>query len=402
MTRISEAEKCVKGALAAEAENNMQRARELLLSAATLLYAEINDPKSVYASHGPYQLEMKQRCDEYVERAESLCETNPRRQQQPQHKSLGVVEAVAWEDVVGLDTAKRVVEEAIFLPRRCPNLFKGKVRKPWSTILLYGPPGTGKTYFGKAIATRANCTFVPLEPSDIYHKYLGESEAYVRKIFEDARAQAPSILFIDEADFLFGRRGEQGEHEASRRIKTQLMEEIQRIIDSPSCDILILAATNRPFELDSAFQRRFQKRIHIRLPDHAARKTLLMRLLDGESHDLTATQMDQLADETEGYSNAEINTIIKGACFAALGPVRDATHFERIDNVLRPCSPTAERDVTRDVIRMQWNDMPEELAAQIEAAPTSLVDFRAAVRCTQPAVTRDEVTRLEVYEKEGV
>lgn len=125
---------------------------------------------------------------------------------------------VSWDDVAGLQTAKDALKEAVILPIRHPHLFTGK-RTPWRGILLYGPPGTGKSYLAKAVATEAKSTFFSVSSSDLVSKWMGESERLVKQLFQMAREQKPSIIFIDEVDSLCGTRGE-GESEASRRIKT--------------------------------------------------------------------------------------------------------------------------------------------------------------------------------------
>merc|ERR1712070_1045681 len=126
---------------------------------------------------------------------------------------------VKWSDVAGLDLAKDALKEAVILPVKFPQFFTGK-RQPWKGILLYGPPGTGKSYLAKAVATEANSTFFSVSSSDLVSKWMGESERLVKQLFNLARENRPSIIFIDEIDALCGPRGE-GESEASRRIKTE-------------------------------------------------------------------------------------------------------------------------------------------------------------------------------------
>ena len=128
---------------------------------------------------------------------------------------------VSWDDVAGLDNAKQSLQEAVILPSRYPELFEGQ-RKPWKGILLYGPPGTGKSFLAKACATEADAKFFSVSSSDMVSKYMGESERLVRTLFEMARENRPSIIFIDEIDSLCGSRSE-GENDATRRIKTEFL-----------------------------------------------------------------------------------------------------------------------------------------------------------------------------------
>lgn len=135
---------------------------------------------------------------------------------------------VKWSDVAGLDQAKEALKEAVILPTKFPHLFKGK-RKPWRGILLYGPPGTGKSYLAKAVATEAdNSTFLSISSSDLVSKWLGESEKLVKNLFQMARENKPSIIFIDEIDSLVSSRSD-NESEAARRIKTEFLVQMQGV-----------------------------------------------------------------------------------------------------------------------------------------------------------------------------
>lgn len=162
---------------------------------------------------------------------------------------------VRWEDVAGLDQAKEALKEAVILPIKFPQLFDKGNRKPWRGILMYGPPGTGKSYLAKAVATEANSTFFSVSSSDLVSKWMGESERLVKQLFAMARENKPAIIFIDEVDALCGTRGE-GESEASRRIKTEMLVQMDGV-GHDSSGVLVLGATNIPWQLDSAIRRRF-------------------------------------------------------------------------------------------------------------------------------------------------
>jgi vacuolar protein-sorting-associated protein 4 len=162
---------------------------------------------------------------------------------------------VRWEDVAGLDQAKEALKEAVILPIKFPQLFAQGNRKPWKGILLYGPPGTGKSYLAKAVATEANSTFFSVSSSDLVSKWMGESERLVKNLFAMARENKPAIIFIDEVDALCGTRGD-GESEASRRIKTEMLVQMDGV-GHDSAGVLVLGATNIPWQLDSAIRRRY-------------------------------------------------------------------------------------------------------------------------------------------------
>ena len=129
---------------------------------------------------------------------------------------------VKWDDVAGLDSAKNAIKEAVILPIEFPHFFVGK-RQTWSGFLLYGPPGTGKSFLAKAVATEVKSTFFTVSSSALISKYMGESEKMVATLFSMAHEMAPSIIFIDEIDSLCGERGGSGEHESSRRVKTEFL-----------------------------------------------------------------------------------------------------------------------------------------------------------------------------------
>ena len=196
------------------------------------------------------------------------------------------------------------------MPTKFPQLFTGE-RKPWRGILLYGPPGTGKSYLAKACATEADGTFFSISSSDLVSKWLGESERLVKQLFKLARENKPAIIFIDEIDSLCGSRSD-GENETSRRIKTEFLVQMQGV-GNDNDGILVLGASNVPWELDPAIRRRFEKRIYIPLPDPMARMAQFKIRLGKTPNNLTEQDYVDLGHATEGYSGSDITVVVKEA-----------------------------------------------------------------------------------------
>ncbi|XP_045548665.1 katanin p60 ATPase-containing subunit A-like 2 isoform X4 [Salmo salar] len=232
--------------------------------------------------------------------------------------------AVRWDDIIGLQAAKRLVKEAVVYPIKYPQLFTG-ILSPWKGLLLYGPPGTGKTLLAKAVATECNTTFFNISASSIVSKWRGDSEKLVRVLFELARYHAPSTIFLDELESVMSQRGTGGggEHEGSRRMKTELLVQMDGLARSDDL-VFVLAASNLPWELDHAMLRRLEKRILVGLPSGPARQAMVSHWLPplsctGGVELRTELAYETLAQAMEGYSGSDIRLVCKEA---AMRPVR--------------------------------------------------------------------------------
>ncbi|XP_051832080.1 spastin isoform X1 [Antechinus flavipes] len=226
--------------------------------------------------------------------------------------------AVKFDDIAGQELAKQALQEIVILPSLRPELFTG-LRAPARGLLLFGPPGNGKTMLAKAVAAESNATFFNISAASLTSKYVGEGEKLVRALFAVARELQPSIIFIDEVDSLLCERRE-GEHDASRRLKTEFLIEFDGVQSAGDDRVLVMGATNRPQELDEAVLRRFIKRVYVSLPNEETRLLLLKNLLSKQGSPLTQKELAQLARMTEGYSGSDLTALAKDA---ALGPIRE-------------------------------------------------------------------------------
>lgn len=328
---------------------------------------------------------------------------------------------VKWDDVAGLHTAKEALKEAVILPIKFPQMFTGK-RTPWRGILLYGPPGTGKSFLAKAVATEAKSTFFSVSSSDLVSKWMGESERLVKQLFQMAREAKPSIIFIDEVDSLCGTRGE-GESEASRRIKTEFLVQMNGV-GNDETGVLVLGATNIPWALDLAIKRRFEKRIYIPLPDLEARKRMFELNVGETPCALESKDWRKLASLTDGYSGSDISVLVRDALMQPVRKVTGATHFKKVlapvirkkrqevahtgdadtgahgdaaeqdtngtahdepqemKEYLTPCSPG-----DADAKEMTWDEIEGE---QLLEPKLVMSDFMRAIQAVRPTVTKTD------------
>ncbi|CAF4353776.1 unnamed protein product [Rotaria sp. Silwood2] len=305
---------------------------------------------------------------------------------------------VTFDDVIGLEQAKTALREAVILPVKFPKLFTGK-RKPWAGILLYGPPGTGKSYLAKAIATECKSTFISVTSSDLLSKWLGESEKGVKSLFELTRERQPCIVFIDEIDALCGQRNDT-ESEASRRIKTEFLVQMQGV-GTDNSGVLVLAATNIPWALDTAIRRRFEKRIYIPLPGVNERADMFKTHLGINTyHKIKDHEWMQLAKKAEHYSGADVAVVCREALLRPIRRLTSSTHFKRVQNpehdgpneLWLACSPgdLDAQSLTLDKIN------PDELCEP----PVTMSDMLAALATQKPTVGENELGKYQIFTQE--
>ncbi|MCE4607793.1 MAG: ATP-binding protein [Caldisphaeraceae archaeon] len=239
---------------------------------------------------------------------------------------------VTFDDIAGLEEAKKAIKESILYPVKRPDLFP----LGWPRgILLYGPPGTGKTMLAAAVTNEINGEFIYLDATNIMSKWLGEAEKNVKKVFDYARSKAskgnPVIIFIDELDAMLGVFSNEVGGEV--RVRNQFLKEMDGLQDkSKILHVYVIGATNKPWALDGPFIRRFQKRIYVPLPSRDARIKML-ELLTSKINIGNDIDFEKIADMLEGYSGSDIRDIVQNAYMRV---VREYFELNGEGNNVRP------------------------------------------------------------------
>ena len=264
------------------------------------------------------------------------------------------------DDVAGLEDVKRSLREAIVLPLKRPDLFTGS-RQPWRGILLHGPPGCGKTMIAKATAGDIKATFFNISAAVLVSKWLGESEKLVKRLYELAKEKQPSIIFIDEVDSLTQSRSD-NENDAMRRVKTQLLSSMEGISSNKDDRVVTIGATNVPWEIDSAFRRRFQRRIYVPLPDEKARKIIFEINSRGIELD-KSIDFKKLSKITNDYTGSDIANICREAIMA---PIRELDSTNMIDDSSIKAREVTHNDYTNALKNVSKSVSKQELIKFIE------------------------------------
>ena len=274
-----------------------------------------------------------------------------------------------FDDIAGLAHVKQTMIEVVVWPILNPQLFSGLRALP-KGLLLFGPPGTGKTLIGKAVAAQCGATFFSVSASSLTSKWIGEGERMVRTMFAAARWRQPAVVFIDEIDSLLTARSD-NENEASRRIKTEFLVQMDGAGTRSDDRVLVIGATNRPGELDEAARRRFVKRLYVPLPEAESRQALVQRLMSkqGAKHALSAADVAEIVRRTAGYSGADMTQLCQAAAWA---PLRElASHVTDITAV--------QADSIRAI---------------------NLKDFKRALKAQGPSVAQSELARYVAFDSE--
>ena len=211
---------------------------------------------------------------------------------------------VTFDDVIGLDDVKELINQMVVYPFKYKEIYKAFNRDSGGGILLYGAPGTGKTMIAKAIANEIDAEFYSIKCSDIASKWYGESSRNIKKLFDKARSHERSIIFFDEFDSL-GSNRDHGNYNSVNMVVSELLSQIDGF-ESKKNTVLLIASTNKPWNIDSALLRsgRFNKKIYIGLPNKTSRVNLLFHEL--KDTPLSKVDLESISENTEGYSSADI------------------------------------------------------------------------------------------------
>jgi SpoVK/Ycf46/Vps4 family AAA+-type ATPase len=305
---------------------------------------------------------------------------------------------VHWEDVAGLEVAKGALKEAVVYPFLRPDLFMG-LREPARGMLLFGPPGTGKTMLARAVATESKSTFFSISASSLTSKYLGESEKLVRALFGLAKALAPSIIFVDEIDSLLSTRSGSGEHEATRRIKTEFLiqwSDLQRAAAGreqtekekergDASRVLVLAATNLPWAIDEAARRRFVRRQYIPLPEPETRAAQLKRLLGHQKHNLDERDIQRLVQLTDG-----MHPLAQPYLLPAYTDMKTGFSGSDITALAKDAAMGPLRSLGEALLHMSMDDI----------RPIEFADFRQSLVNIRPSVSKQGLKEFEDWARD--
>ncbi|KAJ4953791.1 hypothetical protein NE237_030623 [Protea cynaroides] len=248
---------------------------------------------------------------------------------------------VEFDSIGGLENVKQALYELVILPLRRPELFAhGKLLSPQKGVLLYGPPGTGKTMLAKAIAKESGAVFINVRISNLMSKWFGDAQKLVSAVFSLAYKLQPAIIFIDEVDSFLGQR-RNTDHEALTNMKTEFMALWDGFTTDQNARVMVLAATNRPSELDEAILRRLPQAFEIGLPDCGERAKILKVVLKGEKVE-DDINFDHIATLCEGYTGSDLLELCKQAAYF---PVRDLLRDEKEGRPSQTPRPLSQSDL---------------------------------------------------------
>jgi transitional endoplasmic reticulum ATPase len=343
---LKKGEEYIENASKAEENGELRKARDWYLKASEQLF------NAASQSSGRMRNIRIENAEKLLEKVKSLKVTHKEVESGGEPASFTVTEKpnVGFDDVAGLDNVKEEIRNKLIYPSLYPEKAELYGIRSGGGILLYGPPGTGKTYIAKAVAGEVDAVFYSIKPSEVLSKWVGESEQNVKKLFETARGNERSVIFIDEVEALIPKRRSSGST-VMQRVVPQILAELEGI-ESKNDNLLFVGATNEPWSIDPAALRpgRFDEKIYVPPPDYEARKKIFELNLKGKP--LDEIGFDALAELTEGYSGADLRHI---CVKASLIPFKESikTGEERgiamddMRSVMGDIKPSINREMVR-------------------------------------------------------
>lgn len=256
---------------------------------------------------------------------------------------------VRLADVAGMEKIKEEIMVRVINPLRDPEKAKEYDISVGGGIMLYGPPGTGKTFIARAVAGELNLPFYVITAADIFGKYVGESETNVRRLFAEARSNPFSVVFIDELETVFPKRSE-NIHESTRKVISILLQELDGI-DNTRNPILLIGATNTPWQVDEAFLRtgRFDLSVYVGLPDEPARKKIIVNAFKKVQKSIDQAGIDLLVAHTGGYSGADLKGITTRIKQSAYRKQAESLTKELFEESLKEYTPSSSPGISEQI-----------------------------------------------------
>ncbi len=277
---------------------------------------------------------------------------------------------VNWEDVGGLKEIKQEIVESVEWPLKKSAAFKRLGIKPPRGLLLYGPPGTGKTLLAKAVANESEANFISIKGPELLNKFVGESEKGIRKIFEKARQVAPTVIFFDEIDSIAHKRTGEENNQVTERVVNTLLAEMDGLEDMS--DVIVIAATNRPDMIDTALLRpgRFD-RLLLTPPSNRKGRNDIFKIHTLNMPLSKDVDLTKLAEKTEGYVGADIESICREAGLLAL---RENINSKEISNknfleALEKIKPSLTKEAMEMYKELEENYLKKARAGLVQQTP---------------------------------
>jgi len=320
-------------------------------------------------------------------------------QNQFSKKRLKNLPNVTFDDIIGLEEVKTLLIDTITLPYEMPHLFIGN-RKPAQSILLYGAPGNGKTELARALAATSNMNFYTISSSDIISKYVGESERNIKELFDEVKNNTPSILFIDELDSICSKRLDSSVDGGSKtKTLQEFLVQLDGICDVSLDGVLLLGATNLPWELDAAMLRRFSHRIYITMPTSDARRKMFEKYISKNEHNIDELGFSVLAQVTDNYSASDIANVCRTASMEPLKRIKSSQRFHLLKNGVYIICPCVKSAFCLDLTCIVTNYSSIQNKNLIMAEPITYLDVMDAITHNKSSIDLDKLREIEAWSK---